>query len=164
MVVEEDGAKRWYLNDDLHREDGPAVEWADGDKYWYINGKLHREDGPAIEWENGDKYWYINDKLHREDGPAIEWADGSNFWYVNGKRHRADGPAEEYASGRKRWYLNDIRLIRPKEFDTMKAWFKYLNDNEDETYQLIADHNGFISFLKNPSDRQVRLHQMKHIL
>ena len=24
--------------------------WANGDKSWYLNGKLHREDGPAIEW------------------------------------------------------------------------------------------------------------------
>ena len=33
-----------------------------GDKAWYHNGKLHREDGPAIEWANGYKEWYINDK------------------------------------------------------------------------------------------------------
>ena len=27
---------------------------------WYINGKLHREDGPAIEWASGYMRWYIN--------------------------------------------------------------------------------------------------------
>ena len=44
---------------------------------WYNEkGKLHREDGPAIEWADGDKIWYLNDKRHREDGPAIEWANG----------------------------------------------------------------------------------------
>ena len=48
----------------------------DGTKEWYINGKLHREDGPAIEWANGDRYWYLNGKLHREDGTAIEYDDG----------------------------------------------------------------------------------------
>jgi hypothetical protein len=54
---------RWYnSNNELHREDGPAMEYASGDKYWYINGKRHREDGPAIELANGTKYWYINDK------------------------------------------------------------------------------------------------------
>jgi hypothetical protein len=25
-----------------------------------LNGQLHREDGPAIEWTNGEMYWYIN--------------------------------------------------------------------------------------------------------
>ncbi len=46
---------------------------------------LHREDGPAIEWANGTKYWYLNDQLHREDGPAIEYVGGSKEWYLNGK-------------------------------------------------------------------------------
>jgi len=59
---------------------------ADGDKFWYLNGKLHREDGPAIEYADGDKsWWYLNGKLHREDGPAIEYASGSKYWYLNGK-------------------------------------------------------------------------------
>ena len=47
----------------LHREDGPAIEFADGTKCWYRNGQRHREDGPAIEHANGDKYWYFRDKL-----------------------------------------------------------------------------------------------------
>ena len=29
-------------------------------KYWYLNGKLHREDGPAIEWADVNKNWYLN--------------------------------------------------------------------------------------------------------
>jgi hypothetical protein len=27
-----------------------------------LDGKLHREDGPAIEWADGSKAWYLNDK------------------------------------------------------------------------------------------------------
>ena len=76
---------RWYLNDKLHREDGPAIENADGSKYWYLNDNLHREDGPAIENADGSKRWYLNDKLHREDGPAVEYADRSKRWYLNNK-------------------------------------------------------------------------------
>ena len=48
-------------------------------------GQLHREDGPAIEWPNGIKYYYLNGKLHRTDGPAIEWSDGTKDYYLNGK-------------------------------------------------------------------------------
>jgi len=56
------GNKSWYLNGDLHRTDGPAVELAGGDKRWYLNGKLHRTDGPAVELAGGDKYWWLNGK------------------------------------------------------------------------------------------------------
>jgi hypothetical protein len=83
--TDKDGVKRWYKNGNLHREDGPAIEYANGDKYWYLNGNRHREDGPAIERASGDRVWYLNDNRHREDGPAIEYASGSKFWYLNGK-------------------------------------------------------------------------------
>ena len=55
-----DGTKRWYLNGEKHREDGPAIEWANGTKYWFLNGKRHREDGPAIESSMGTKRWFLN--------------------------------------------------------------------------------------------------------
>ena len=58
-----------------------------GNKWWYLNDKLHRENGPAAEYANGNKYWYLNGKYHREDGPAIEYADGDKYWYLNGKRY-----------------------------------------------------------------------------
>ncbi len=78
------GTKYWYLNDKLHRSDGPAVEFKSGNKRWYINGELHRTDGPAIEYTDGTKYWYLNDEQHREDGPAIEFSNGTKIWYLNG--------------------------------------------------------------------------------
>ncbi len=77
---------------------------------WYQNGELHRLDGPAIEWANGDKEWYQNGQRHRLDGPAIEWADGYKAWYQNGQRHRLAGPAIERADGTKRWYINGKKL------------------------------------------------------
>jgi hypothetical protein len=83
--VDSKGTKRWCLNGQLHRTDGPASEHSDGAKYWYLNGKLHRTDGPAVEHSDGAKYWYLNGKLHRTDGPAVEYSDGAKFWYLNGK-------------------------------------------------------------------------------
>jgi hypothetical protein len=56
-----------------------------GNKFWSLNGKLHREDGPATEYASGNKFWYLNDELHREDGPAIEYPSGDKYWYLNGK-------------------------------------------------------------------------------
>lgn len=48
----------------LHREDGPAIEWADGGKSWLVNGKLHREDGPAVVYSKGLKEWWIDGILY----------------------------------------------------------------------------------------------------
>ena len=61
------------------------VEYEHGDKQWWLNGNLHREDGPAIEWANGDKEWYLNDKQHRINGPAVECVNGIKVYYINGK-------------------------------------------------------------------------------
>ena len=33
-----------------------------GTKYWYLNGELHREDGPAYESVDGHKVWYYKGK------------------------------------------------------------------------------------------------------
>ena len=62
----------WYNEEgEVHRTDGPAVEYAVGSKYWYINGKLHRTDGPAIEWANGNKQWWIDgEKLTQSEFEA----------------------------------------------------------------------------------------------
>jgi hypothetical protein len=101
-----------------------------GTKFWYLNGELHREDGPAVEYANGNKYWYFNDKFHRENGPAIEWASGAKFWHRNGRRHREDGPAIEYADGDKEWYLNGEKL-------TEKQFNKRINKNLTPVVKVI---------------------------
>jgi len=64
-------SERWYLNDKLHREDGPAIQhWYENgqkkSKRWWLNGKQHREDGPAYQdwYDNGQKNserWWLND-------------------------------------------------------------------------------------------------------
>jgi hypothetical protein len=39
-----------------------------GAKYWYLNGKLHREDGPAVKYSDGEKYWYLNgEELNKKE-------------------------------------------------------------------------------------------------
>ena len=39
VTVDDNGTNRWYINDQLHREDGPAFEGANGYNAWYLNGK-----------------------------------------------------------------------------------------------------------------------------
>jgi len=60
--IDEDGTKRWYLNKKLHREDGPASEYANRNKFYYLHGKRHRLDGPAVELFYGYKEWWYYGK------------------------------------------------------------------------------------------------------
>ena len=58
------GDKEWYLDGQLHREAGPAVEWADafsivgrssasGNKHWYLDGKRLTEAEHAAATKPG---------------------------------------------------------------------------------------------------------------
>ena len=91
IVVDEHGCSRYYnAANQLHRLDGPAVEYVNGHKEWWQNGHLHRTDGPAIISERGVKYWYQNNRLHRTNGPAVEWNDSDEWWFINGERLSKD--------------------------------------------------------------------------
>jgi hypothetical protein len=103
-IVKVDNIKTaWYnTHHQLHREDGPALEYINGDKFWYFNGKRHRVGGPAIELADGDKFWYCDDKRHREDGPAIIRMDGRVAYWLNNiqyseqqHRDKINQPAKE---------------------------------------------------------------------
>ncbi len=55
------------------------IEWIND------NGELHRLDGPAVEFKNGKRCWYKNGYFHRLDGPAIEHSDGTKYWWLDGR-------------------------------------------------------------------------------
>ena len=68
IEVDQEGTRRYYNSDGrIHREDGPAVEYADGTKVWLINGLRHREDGPAVEIAGSTaihtRLWYFHGQL-----------------------------------------------------------------------------------------------------
>jgi len=84
-----------------------------GNKFWYSNGNLHRTDGPAIEYANGAKSWYIDANLHRTNGPAIEYANGDKRWFLNGNEYSFDKfviKAKWSAEDIVMWKLSDRRL------------------------------------------------------
>ena len=87
VTVDEEGTTRWYKDAKckvLHRENGPAIQYAEGTKFWFQNGQCHRTDGPAVVYTNGTRYWWQNGLLHRTDGPAVITAEIKR-WYINGK-------------------------------------------------------------------------------
>ena len=71
------------MRDELHRLTGCRTSWR--------NGKLHRDDGPAIEWADGYSAFWREGKRHRDDGPAIEYPNGYREWWRDGVQQRAPG-------------------------------------------------------------------------
>lgn len=102
-------AEHWYINNQLHRQDGPAsIFYFPGLKHimqeeWRCKGVLHRCGAPAVTVYNKAgtvvwQEWYQLGKLHREGGPAfIERRPEQNcykeMWFSRGKLHRENGPA-----------------------------------------------------------------------
>lgn len=92
--------KKWYKNDELHRDnDLPAIEHAYF-KEWWREGLRHRDnDLPAVEFNNKEhKEWWSKGRLHREKGPAkictykiINYR--KKVWYYDGNIHNLIGPA-----------------------------------------------------------------------
>jgi hypothetical protein len=56
---------------ELHREDGPAIEFGDGGEDWFKHGKRHRLDGPAITNRDGTYYWFIENVGYKKE----EWME-----------------------------------------------------------------------------------------
>jgi len=87
LIIKDDGRKIYYVNDKLHRDDGPAIiDYTWGVRQWFRDNLRHREDGPAIEQDDGYKEWWINHQRHRLDGPAVEFANGSKEWWYKDKQ------------------------------------------------------------------------------
>jgi hypothetical protein len=85
VTVDEEGTTWRNELGQLHRELGPAVEYADDYRAWYVDGQLHRELGPAVEYADGSRSWFVNGRLHRTDGPAVELPNGYREYWVNGQ-------------------------------------------------------------------------------
>jgi hypothetical protein len=67
------GSKFWYLNNQLHRINGPAIEYFNGYKIWYRHGKYHREDGAAVIYSYGIKEYWLNDIHYPDIASDEEW-------------------------------------------------------------------------------------------
>ena len=121
--------------------------YTNGTKRWYLNDQLHREDGPAVEYANGDKFWHLNDKLHREDGPACEWANGSKSWYLNGKSMTEQEHQKRMNPVNERKFKIGDKVTAGDQYDG--AWQNlvvksYHSDGSIMVYNLDMESNGLI--------------------
>ena len=53
----------------MKRNEFEKIEINHGNKCWYFDGDLHRTDGPAVEYSSGLKIWYLNKRQLTEQ----EW-------------------------------------------------------------------------------------------
>lgn len=51
------GTPEWWVNGELHRENGPAKIMTDGTEIWYHKGKIHRDYEPAVINHDSFEYW-----------------------------------------------------------------------------------------------------------
>ena len=63
-----------------------------GSKWWrrwwrrQHDVQLHRLNGPAIQFIDGHIEYWVNNDLHRLDGPARIWATGQVEYWINGNQ------------------------------------------------------------------------------
>ena len=145
--------------DILHNPYGPANITEDGTKYYFIEDKVHRLDGPAIIVPNSKVAYYINDEFlskeefevhperlkylgnsfnmpkvqseyaeldkyqnkfeiryfkkdtkiyHNPYGPAYIDKDGYKSYFIEGVWHRLDGAARIWPNGEEEYYINGV--------------------------------------------------------
>ena len=140
---------KYYLNGDLHRNDGPAqifyyfINNSIKIETYYLNGKEHRENGPALIKYNKNgliisKMFFYYGKKHKENGPAEIWFRENIIsienYFFNDNLHKFDGPAfnmydydqSKFLEG---YYVNGI------EFNPDDLPFKMpIDTNEKELY------------------------------
>ena len=82
--VHSSGDRLWYLNGELHREDGPAVEYADGDKWWFLNGLLLTEEEHKRRTSKTKELkpcpFCESDFVNDTSPPAQQGESGAYFW------------------------------------------------------------------------------------
>ena len=131
------------------------IQWVDE------NGELHRNNGPAIEYKNGKTVWYIHGMIHRTNGPAVEFKhDGGGIqqeWWIKGKLHREDGPAVIKKNGKKEYWKHGeeyteeeyIKLhIVPKRINALK-YEKYGIESLSNFIQKQVGEEEFFRILRN---------------
>jgi hypothetical protein len=67
----------------LSNTDAPSVTTASGREEWYLNNQRHRDGGPAVT-DTHVQEWYQFGMRDRLDGPAVIYTDGRVEYWVAG--------------------------------------------------------------------------------
>ena len=121
-MIFKDRNKLFYKNGELHRLNGPAIEYIDGTKKYWIEGVQLTEDEfkDSMDWEQFkepieyDLHGNLIPKMEEpEEEVLYETDDSGNITYRNemGQLHREDGSASISINGSKAYYLKGKPLV-----------------------------------------------------
>jgi len=135
--------------------------------YYNEQNELHRLDGPALEYANGSKVWLQNGKWHRLAGPTFEWAIGTKWWYINNNLVGAseNGFTEEDFENYKQEHNIKNKEIRMKNYILAKDTPRIIKGARIEisNYDIIARENNYMQKLNLPErDLKVELERLLH--
>jgi hypothetical protein len=105
LICTPDGTQRWYLDGQLHRDDGPAYEGIDGTKMWFRQNKMHREDGPALIQPDGREEFWLNGRNFSE----------KEFAHMQKRHAQEKRDAERAAQAQKQAAVDDAHQKRADE-------------------------------------------------
>ena len=86
-----------------------------GDVLYFLDNKLHRKNGPSFIRKNDIYIWSINGKLHRDDDlPAYE-SDSLKIYSINGYWHRINNPAY-IENFKKEYWINGVQYKNEEKY------------------------------------------------
>lgn len=108
----EEETYHWIRNGEYHRIGGPALVEVGEVTEWWVDGQLHREDGPAVQYHDTTCVgYYHRGKLHNDVGPAVINLTGADdnlyAYYLDGVKMSVD----EWGSKRKAVRYHDISCV-----------------------------------------------------
>lgn len=140
----------------VHRIDKPAITQTDFEA-WYLDGELHREDGPAVVDQVGSQSWFLKGQRHREGGPARTSMYGEQYWYQNNKLHCQDGPSYLYVPNLPNFDLRKYKEAAQEIFKWEKSQgSKTPHDHEDLQLPLRMWHLDGIRYLEQDYRKELK--------
>lgn len=132
-----------------HRIGGPAATQPPGNKYWGEYGQLHRLDGPAIEWHDGNFSYYIKGKVFSKEEWEKEvsrYKTKQNVFYHVNKDVYIDPSTTKYKHARysNGWELDGDQngiLVRVKKPDGTEYQVNSDGSTNDPNVQVSCFNN-----------------------
>lgn len=87
LSITKSGVRYWFKQNEISRDNGPAIVDLPDYRAWWLNGKPHRVGGPVYIWDDGLREWFKNGKRHNPSGPAIVYSNGEVEYWVKGRQY-----------------------------------------------------------------------------
>ena len=86
LSITKSGVRYWFKQNEISRDNGPAIVDLPYYRAWWLDGKPHRVGGPVYIWGDGLREWFENGERHNISGPAVIYPDGTVEYWISGKQ------------------------------------------------------------------------------